>query len=116
MPPSATAATPSPAGELDEGTADELEAAAPKGAARRLLWSLVRPDMRRVWLTAVVLLVQQAAALAGPVLVVYTIDTAVPALRARDVVPLTGVAVGYVACAIANGVMQDWFVRLSAGG
>ena len=115
MPPSATAATPSPAGELDEGTADELEAAAPKGAARRLLWSLVRPDMRRVWLTAVVLLVQQAAALAGPVLVAYTIDTAVPALRARDVVPLTGVAVGYVVAAIANGVMQDWFVRLSAG-
>ncbi|MGH3402437.1 MAG: ABC transporter ATP-binding protein [Streptosporangiaceae bacterium] len=115
MPPSATAATPGPADELDEGTADELEAAAPKGAARRLLWSLVRPDMRRVWLTAVVLLVQQAAALAGPVLVAYTIDTAVPALRARDVVPLTGLAAGYVACAIANGVLQDWFVRLSAG-
>ncbi|MGH3158998.1 MAG: ABC transporter ATP-binding protein [Streptosporangiaceae bacterium] len=115
MPLPATAAMPGPAGELDEGTADELEATAPKGASRRLLWSLVRPDIHRVWLTAVVLLLQQAAALAGPVLVAYTIGTAVPALRANNVAPLTGVAVGYVACAIANGLLQDWFVRLSAG-
>jgi ATP-binding cassette, subfamily B, bacterial len=76
---------------------------------------LVRPGIRRVWLTAVVLLLQQAAALAGPVLVACTIDDAIPALRAGDMMPLTGVAAGYVACAIANGLLQDWFVRLSAG-
>lgn len=120
MPLPATAAMPGPAGELDEPgeldeqSADELEAAAPKGASRRLLWTLVRPDIHRVWLTAVVLLLQQAAALAGPVLVAYTIDAAVPALRANNVAPLTGVAVGYVACAIANGLLQDRFVRMSA--
>jgi ATP-binding cassette subfamily B protein len=111
----ATAATPGPAGELVDGTTDELEAAAPKGASRRLLWSLVRPGIRRVWLTAVVLLVQQAAASAGPVLVAYTIGSAVPALRAKDVVPLAGVAAAYVGCAAANGLLQDRFVRLSAG-
>jgi ATP-binding cassette subfamily B protein len=95
-------------------TTDELEATAPKDASRRLLWSLVRPDIRRVWLTTVVLVVQQGAALAGPALVAYTIDSAVPALRANDVLPLVSVAAGYVAGAIANGLLQDWFVRLSA--
>jgi ATP-binding cassette, subfamily B, bacterial len=115
MQPRAMAGAPVAAGELDAGTADELEAAAPKDAARRLLWSLVRPDIRCICLTGVVLLLQQAAALAGPVLVAYTIDSAVPALRAKDVVPLTGVASCYMACAIANGLLQNWFVRLSAG-
>lgn len=115
MPLSATVPMPSPAGELARQIADELDAAAPKGASRRLLWSLLRPVTGRVWLTAAVLLLQQATALAGPVLVAYTIDSAVPALGAGNVAPLAGVAASYLACAIGNGLLQDWFVRLSAG-
>ncbi|MGH9170857.1 MAG: ABC transporter ATP-binding protein [Acidimicrobiales bacterium] len=93
---------------------DELEIAAPKGAARRLLRSLIRPHMRRVCLTTVVLLLQQGASLAGPVLVALTIDRAIPDLRAGDGLPLAVLGVSYSVCAIGSGVLQRGFVRLSA--
>ncbi|GAA3359249.1 hypothetical protein GCM10017744_037140 [Streptomyces antimycoticus] len=53
----------------------------PKGASSALLRSLLSPRRRRVWLAAVLLLLQQAAVQAGPLLVAYAIDHAVPALR-----------------------------------
>lgn len=109
-PPSTPCAAPGPGAQM----ADELEAAAAKGASRRLLWSLVRPRMRGVWLTIVVLLLQQAAGLAGPVLVAFTIDRAIPDLRSGDGLPLAAVALAYATCAICAGLLQRSFVRQSA--
>lgn len=107
----AGAGLPGPEAEM----VDELEAAAPEGASKRLLWSLARPHMRRVWLIVVVLLVQQAASLVGPVLVALTIDRAIPALRSGDALPLTLIAVSYAISAIGAGLLEAVFVRMSAG-
>ena len=54
---------------------------APKNAQLALLRSLLRPHNRRVWLATVLLLVQQAAVQAGPLLVAYAIDRAIPQVR-----------------------------------
>ncbi|MEU6114729.1 ABC transporter ATP-binding protein [Streptomyces sp. NPDC047117] len=83
----------------------------PKGASLTLLRSLLRPYLGRGRLTVVLLLLQQAAVQAGPLLVAYAIDHAVPALRAHDHGPLLAVGAGYLACALAAGALQYAFTR-----
>jgi ATP-binding cassette subfamily B protein len=107
--PHALAAAAASDGEM----VDLLEAAPPRGAARRLLRSVLGPNARRLWLAAMVVLLQQAAALAGPVIVAVTIDWAIPALRADDAQPVILVAVAYACCVVAAGVLQSMFIRLS---
>ncbi|MEU0665762.1 ABC transporter ATP-binding protein [Streptomyces lavendulocolor] len=84
------------------------------GATRRLLRSLLVPRRGRVALAALLALLQQAAVQAGPLLVAYAIDRAVPALRGGDRGPLLAVAAGYLLCAVGAGLFQAAFVRASA--
>ncbi|SEC63733.1 ABC transporter ATP-binding protein [Streptomyces melanosporofaciens] len=86
----------------------------PKGASPALLRSLLSPRRRRVWLAAVLLLLQQAAVQAGPLLVAYAIDHAVPALRDGAHGPLIAVGAVYLGCALASGTLQYAFIRFSA--
>jgi ATP-binding cassette subfamily B protein len=108
----ACAADPDVPAKPDEQV-DPLEAQAPSGAASSLLHSVLGPDGRRLWCAVVVVLLQQAAALAGPVLVAVAIDRASPALREHDAAPLVGVAVAYGCCLVAAGLLQNLFIRLS---
>ncbi|RSO11210.1 ABC transporter [Streptomyces sp. WAC 06783] len=85
-----------------------------KGASRSLLGSLLRPHSRRVWVASVLLLLQQAAVQAGPLLVAFAIDHAVPALREGRHGPLIIVAAAYLLCATASGGLQYVFIRLAA--
>jgi ATP-binding cassette subfamily B protein len=62
----------------------------------------------------VLLLLQQAAIQAGPLIVAYAIDRAVPAFRAHDHGPLIAVGVGYLLCALAAGGLQYAFTQASA--
>jgi ATP-binding cassette subfamily B protein len=75
---------------------------------------VLRPSARDLGLLVAVILLQQAAELAGPVAVAVTIDRAIPALREHDAGPLVVVAVSYAACVIAAALLQRTFVRLSA--
>ncbi|MFI8351578.1 ABC transporter ATP-binding protein [Streptomyces sp. NPDC085596] len=86
----------------------------PPGATSALLRSLLAPRRARVALTVLLLLLQQAAAQTGPLLVAYAIDTAVPAVRRHDHGPLLAVAAGYALCALASGGLQYAFIRASA--
>ncbi|MGW0415778.1 ABC transporter ATP-binding protein [Streptomyces collinus] len=86
----------------------------PPGATAALLRSLLAPMKARVVLTTLLLLFQQAAVQAGPLLVAYALDSAVPALRHHDHGPLIAVAAGYLVCALLSGVLQFWFVEASA--
>jgi ATP-binding cassette subfamily B protein len=86
----------------------------PPGATGALLRSLLTPMKARVALTTLLLLVQQAAVQAGPLLVAYALDRAVPAFRQGDHGPLIAVAVGYLFCAAASGALQYGFVIASA--
>lgn len=86
----------------------------PPGATSALLRSLLAPMKARVTVTTLLLLLQQAAVQAGPLLVAYAIDRAVPAFRAHDHGPLIAVAVGYLLCAVASGGLQYAFIVASA--
>ncbi|MFD3314902.1 ABC transporter ATP-binding protein [Streptomyces sp. NPDC058656] len=87
---------------------------APPRATAGLLRSLLAPMKARVVLAAVLLLLQQAAVQAGPLLVAYAIDRAVPAFRGDDHGPLIAVAVAYVLASVAAGTLQYGFVLTSA--
>ncbi|MET8855833.1 ABC transporter ATP-binding protein [Streptomyces sp. NPDC004579] len=87
---------------------------APPGATAALLRSLLAPLRARVALTTVLLLLQQAAVQAGPLLVAYAIDRAVPAFRQDDHGPLIAVGAVYLLCSAASGGLQYAFIIASA--
>nr|WP_245769232.1 ABC transporter ATP-binding protein [Streptomyces indicus] len=87
---------------------------APEGATGALLRSLLAPLKARVALTAVLLLLQQAAVQAGPLLVAFAIDRGVPALREDDAGPLIAVAAAYALCSLGSAALQYAFIRASA--
>ncbi|MDX3410096.1 MULTISPECIES: ABC transporter ATP-binding protein [Streptomyces] len=86
----------------------------PPGATGALLRSLLMPMKARVALTVLLLLLQQAAVQAGPLLVAYAIDHAVPALRDDDHGPLIAVGAGYLLCSLAAGGLQYAFITAAA--
>ncbi|MFF0224745.1 ABC transporter ATP-binding protein [Streptomyces sp. NPDC004629] len=86
----------------------------PPGATAALLRSLLAPMKARVAVTTLLLLFQQAAVQAGPLLVAYAIDSAVPALGRGEHGPLIAVAVGYLLCALLSGGLQFAFIEASA--
>ncbi|MEE4540740.1 ABC transporter ATP-binding protein [Streptomyces sp. V4-01] len=87
---------------------------APKNAQLLLLRSLLHGHSRRIWIAAVLLLVQQAAVQAGPLLVAYAIDHAIPQVRHGRHGALIAVALGYLGCGLAAGVLQRSFIRVAA--
>ncbi|WP_217162446.1 ABC transporter ATP-binding protein [Streptomyces sp. AC512_CC834] len=107
-----------PATEADTRAADDLfdrdVLPSPPGATGRLLRSLLAPLKARVAVTTLLLLFQQAAVQAGPLLVAYAIDHAVPALRDDDHGPLIAVGAGYLLCAPAAGALQYAFIAAAA--
>ncbi|MFI2380468.1 ABC transporter ATP-binding protein [Streptomyces sp. NPDC018964] len=116
-----TATTTAPARDEDDDRTppsddpfDRDQLPTPPGATGVLLRSLLSPMRGRVAVTALLLLFQQAAVQAGPLLVAYAIDRAVPAFRGDDNGPLIAVAVGYLLCAAAAGALQYGFVTTSA--
>ncbi|GGW74144.1 ABC transporter [Streptomyces lucensis JCM 4490] len=86
----------------------------PPGATAALLRSLLAPMKARTGLTVLLLLLQQAAVQAGPLLVAYAIDRAVPAFRDGRDGPLVAVGAGYLLCALASGALQFAFIEASA--
>ncbi|MEV6104723.1 ABC transporter ATP-binding protein [Streptomyces sp. NPDC051940] len=87
---------------------------APRGASLQLLRGLLAPRRGRVAVAALLILLQQAAVQAGPLLVAFALDRAVPALRRDDHGPLIAVGAAYLGCALASGILQYCFVRAAA--
>ncbi|MGZ3117853.1 ABC transporter ATP-binding protein [Streptomyces sp. H62] len=106
------------AAEAETRAADDLfdrdVLPSPPGATAALLRSLLAPLKARVALTTFLLLLQQAAVQAGPLLVAYAIDRAVPALRDDVQGPLIAVGAGYLLCSLAAGGLQYAFVAAAA--
>ncbi|MFJ7057342.1 ABC transporter ATP-binding protein [Streptomyces microflavus] len=103
-----------PAPEVAGDPFDQDDLPAPRGATGALLLSLLRPMRGRVAVAALLLVVQQAAVQAGPLLVAYAIDSGVPAFRDHDYGPLIAVAIGYALCSLGAGMLQYAFIRGSA--
>ncbi|MFD8936378.1 ABC transporter ATP-binding protein [Streptomyces sp. NPDC059578] len=111
QPPTTAADTAAP-GPGDPFDRDDLPS--PRGATGTLLRSLLGPHRRMVAVTALCLLVQQAAVQAGPLIVAYAIDRGVPAFRADDHGPLIAVAVAYLLAAALGSSLEYGFIRLAA--
>ncbi|GAA2524897.1 MULTISPECIES: ABC transporter ATP-binding protein [Streptomyces] len=116
-----TAATTAPAGGKPDDRRpapgdpfDQDVLPTPPGATAALLRSLLAPMKARVAVTTLLLLLQQAVVQAGPLLVAYAIDRAVPAFRAQDHGPLIAVGAGYLGCALAAGALQWAFIAAAA--
>ncbi|MFJ8008138.1 ABC transporter ATP-binding protein [Streptomyces fagopyri] len=105
---------PAPEAERHQDPFDRDTLPTPPGATAGLLRSLLAPLRARVVVTTVLLLLQQAAVQAGPLLVAYAIDRAVPALRRGDHGPLVAVGVTYLLCALVAGGLQYAFIGASA--
>ncbi|WP_034648382.1 ABC transporter ATP-binding protein [Cellulomonas sp. HZM] len=80
----------------------------------RLLRSLLRPVAGPAWATVVLVVVAQAAQVAGPLLVAYGIDTGLPRLHAGDATPVVVAAAAYLLTAVVGGVLAAATVRASA--
>ena len=86
-----------------------------RASSRRLLGSLLRPHQRLLWFAVALLLVQNAAAMAGPYLVKLGIDRGIPPLtgRAHDATVLLGVGVAFVVATLAEYLTKRGFLILS---
>lgn len=111
-PPAEPPADPAARTVADEIAHDSLPV--PPGASRRLLASLLRPHRARVAGGTALLVTQQAAVQAAPLLVAYAIDRGVPAVRGGDHGPLVAVAVAYLVCALAAGALEYAFIQVAA--
>ncbi|WP_395245899.1 ABC transporter ATP-binding protein [Agromyces sp. MMS24-K17] len=80
----------------------------------RLLGSLLHPVRGTLWLTLAVVVVSTAAQVAGPAIIAYGIDQALPALIAQDWVPIALTGVAYLVTALAGAFLIAAYIRLSA--
>ncbi|HYT09373.1 MAG TPA: ABC transporter transmembrane domain-containing protein, partial [Mycobacteriales bacterium] len=115
--PSAPAASTGPPGSDWRGVAAEEVDELPQRAgillrarSRRLLGALLRPHRRALWVVVALVLVQNAAAMAGPWLVGVGIDRGIPALAAGDWTPLLVVVGALLSCAAADAVLRTMFL------
>ncbi|MEU6075649.1 ABC transporter ATP-binding protein [Micromonospora sp. NPDC047074] len=97
-----------------EDTAPEAVARL-RARSRVLLRDLLRPHRRRLGLAVALLLGQNAAAMAGPYLVMLGIDRAIAPLRAGAPGPLLAVAAAFAAATVVEYTARRGFLTLSAG-
>jgi ATP-binding cassette subfamily B protein len=81
-----------------------------RARSRKLLGLLLRPHRRALWIVLVLVLGQNAAAMAGPWLVGVGIDRGIPALVDGDWTPLLVVGGVLLACAGADAVLRTAFL------
>ena len=81
--------------------------------SRRLLVSLLRPHLRAASAALGLLVVNQGALLAGPLLIAAAIDRGIPAALDGRPGPLAWCVAGYAAAGIADALTVRAFLRLS---
>nr|WP_258027613.1 ABC transporter ATP-binding protein [Curtobacterium sp. BH-2-1-1] len=80
-----------------------------------LLGSLAAPLKARLVVLAVVVVVSTAGTVAGPALIAWGIDNALPAvMEQNDWVPAFGVVATYIVVAVLGAVLTAWYTVLAA--
>lgn len=79
-----------------------------------LLASLIRPVRLRFWLTIGMVVLSQAARVAGPALIAFGIDHALPALQAGNSFPLLLAGGLYLGAAVVTAVLTALYVTSTA--
>ncbi|HEU5475457.1 MAG TPA: ABC transporter ATP-binding protein [Actinophytocola sp.] len=94
--------------ELDQRTGVLLRA-----RSRRLLGSLLRPHLGRVGLALLLVLAENLASLAGPLMIAVAIDAGIPAALAGDTTVLLWCTGGYLVAALGSAGGRYLFQRVS---
>ena len=81
--------------------------------SRRLLGSLLRPQLCRISAAVGLLLADQVALLAGPLLIAVAIDRGIPAALDGRTGPLVWCIAGYAVTGLADALTVSAFLRLS---
>ncbi|HLS12993.1 MAG TPA: ABC transporter ATP-binding protein [Beutenbergiaceae bacterium] len=101
------------AGE-EESNLDRTRSKAVRRRSLRLLASLLRPMRGLFLITVVLVVVAQAARVAGPALVALAIDHGIPAANAGDWGTVWLIGIVYVLTALIAGVGTAAFIRMAA--
>ncbi|KNC17298.1 ABC transporter [Arthrobacter sp. RIT-PI-e] len=112
---------PEPDGAASSGVADEDDVLLDRERSRavrarsfRLLGSLIRPNRRQFSWTVLLVVVSQAARVAGPAIIAFGIDRALPALLDGDPVLLWVGGGTYLLAAVLASVLTAGYVRATA--
>ncbi|WP_307792878.1 ABC transporter ATP-binding protein [Glycomyces niveus] len=104
--------------EADRTSAEVDDAAAIKelrAQSRRLLGSMLRPHKKAIGFLCLILVVQNFTSMATPLLVMFGIDNAIPAISERDDYSvLIGIAVAFAVVAITKYVCVRLYIAQSA--
>ncbi|MFJ3958307.1 ABC transporter ATP-binding protein [Arthrobacter sp. NPDC090010] len=98
----------------DDSRLAKAESRAVRARSLRLLGSLIRPIRVRFWLTVAMVVVSQAAHAAGPALIAFGIDRALPALLHGDSLPLLLAGAGYLGAAVVTAWLTALYVTSTA--
>ncbi len=79
-----------------------------------LLGSLIKPVRISFWLTLAMVVLSQATRVAGPAIIAFGIDHALPALQSGSNGPLVLAGVFYLAAAVATAVLTALYVTSTA--
>ncbi|HET9139613.1 ABC transporter ATP-binding protein [Actinophytocola sp.] len=94
--------------EVDRRTGLMLQA-----RSRRLLASLLRPHLARVALALALVVTENVASLAGPLMVAAAIDAGIPAALGGDTTVLLWCVGGYLAAALGSAGLRYLFLNVS---
>ncbi|WP_214466143.1 ABC transporter ATP-binding protein [Microbacterium flavescens] len=99
----------------DRSDYTKVESKAIRKRSLRLLGSLVTPVRRDLWLAGIVLVVSTIFRVAGPALIAYGINQALPtAVDQMDWLPTIGVVVVYLVTGMAGAALIGWYVVVAA--
>lgn len=93
--------------------ADLLSDRERRAASFRLLGNLIRPVRVKFIITAILIIVVQLATVAGPAMIAWAIDVALPATIDGDASLAIAVGAGYIAVALIRAVSMYCYLRLS---
>src|SRR5690625_85000 len=112
MPPAAAA----PRGVADEENSylDRARSREVRRRSRRLLGSLLAPVRKTFALTVVLVVLAQAAKVAGPALIAWAVDRGLPAAMDGSWGPAGGFAIAYVISAMVAGGGTAGYIRFAA--
>ena len=105
-----------PVGVQDEENSelDRTRSAAVRKRSLRLLGELLRPERTTFILTVVLVVVAQAARVAGPALIALAIDRGLPAAQDGRWLPAGVIGGGYVLAAVVAGSCTAAYIRMAA--
>ncbi|WP_127476847.1 ABC transporter ATP-binding protein [Microbacterium sulfonylureivorans] len=99
----------------DRSDYTKIESKAIRKRSLRLLGSLVTPVRGQLWLAGIVLVVSTAFRVAGPALIAYGLNQALPAaVEEMNWLPTIGVVLVYLVTGFAGAALIGWYVVVAA--